>query len=389
VRTPVTAEEWEIAEILRKKKPKQIPVFLIGTKAEKQSSTMVAGEFYELGCSDREIFFTSGKEHFGLSELVRATEEEFARRSLPPKKAANQSDTVARIAIVGRPNSGKSTLLNTLSGKEISIVSDIPGTTRDSIDSEVRFEKETYLLIDTAGVRKKSQMHRDEIERHSRLRTLNALMRADLAIFLVSVEDGITHQDQSLADEIVEAGIGVVVVFSKWDLLRKQGQKESEEEEENKIDLVSPEKIKGEAKGKIISKTVAELRSGFLREAKVKLPFLSWAPVLFLSAVEKRGIHEIFNTAREVMSERTKKIPTHELNEFLEQALQLHPPASRKKIMLKVKYCTQTGVNPPTFAFFVNDPDAAHFSFIRFLENRLREVYGFWGTPIRIEMKKK
>ncbi len=391
IREPLTAEEETIAEILRKKKPKNIPVFVIATKAEKPSAEESAGDLYGLGVSDRDIFFVSAKEHKGLFELLEATEAEFERRSFPIKNSqeGEEENKITRIALVGRPNAGKSTLLNTLSGKDISIVSEKAGTTRDNIDSIVRFEKEEYLLIDTAGIRKKSRMNEEQIERFSRLRTLSALNRADIAILLIDAREGISHQDQTLADAIVEAGCGVMVVFSKWDLVREQGRSEVESEQESKA-LMRPDAMDDEEElEKKISKNVSSLRSYLLRQAQSKLPFLNWAPVLFLSAIEKRGIHDIFKTVREIMHERQRSIKTSELNDFLEHALNLHPPASRGKIQLKVKYVTQTGTNPPVFSFFVNDPDAVHFSFRRFLENRLREVYGFWGTPIRLDMRAK
>ncbi len=391
VRDPITAEELTIAEILRKKKPKNIPVFLVGTKAEKPSAPEVAGDFYTLGITDREIFFISAKEHRGLSELLDATEEEFARRSFLPRteEEAEGDGYATRIALVGRPNAGKSTLLNTLAGKEISIVSETAGTTRDNIDSEANFEKEKFLLIDTAGIRKKSRMNEEQIERFSRLRTLNALTRADVAVLLIDATEGISHQDQTLADEIISTGCGVMVVFSKWDLVRERGRSEVEQDEAEKA-IMRPDAMDDEEEvEKKISKNVSGLRSYLLRQAQSKLPFLNWAPVLFLSAIEKRGIHEIFSTAKQIMTEREKKISTSELNDFLEHVLNLHPPASRTKIQLKVKYVTQTGTNPPVFSFFVNDPDAVHFSFRRFLENRLREVYGFWGTPISLDMRAK
>ncbi len=391
VRQPLTAEEWTISEILRKRKPKNIPVFLVATKAEKTSANEAASEFYGLGITDRDIFFVSAKERRGTNELLDATEDELARRSFPEKSEDDTEveNAVTRIAIVGRPNAGKSTLLNTLAGKEISIVSEKAGTTRDNIDTTVMFEKEPFMLIDTAGIRKKSRMNEEQIERFSRLRTLGALARSDIAILMIDANEGISHQDQILADAMVEAGCGVIVIFSKWDLVRKKGRDEVEADQKSK-EIMRPDAVDDEKEvEKKISKSVASLRSYLLRQAQSKLPFLNWAPVLFLSAIEKRGIHDIFKTVREIKLERQRKIPTPELNDFLEHVLSLHPPASRTKTQLKVKYVTQTGTNPPKFSFFVNDPDAVHFSFRRFLENRLREVYGFWGTPIILDMRAK
>lgn len=387
-RSEVTAEEWQIAEILRKNKPKNIPVFLVATKAEKPSVSESAGELYALGVTEHELFFVSAKEHMGVPALLQATEAEFKKRGYQPKASPEESPYESRIAIVGRPNAGKSTLLNVLAGKKVAIVSEVAGTTRDNIDAIVAYEKEQYLLIDTAGVRKKSRMNREQIERFSRMRALSALARADVAVLLVSTEEGISHQDQALASELIDAGVGVMVVFSKWDLARQQVRTTVEteifEKDQFAVEKTSPEEIEKE-----ISKAVAKLRERFLREAQVKFPFLSWAPVLFLSSVEKRGIHEIFATAKNITAERKRRIGTSELNQFLEQALQLHPPAGKGTKRLKVKYVTQGESDPPQFLFFANDPDAVHFSFRRFLENRLREVYGFWGTPIRIEVRKK
>ena len=388
VRAELTAEEEMIADILRKKKPKHVPVFLVGTKAERHDADMIAGDMYSLGVTDREIFFISAKEYKGIPELLHATTDALLRSGFQKKTEETPEEYVAKLAFLGRPNAGKSTLTNVLSGKNISIVSPVSGTTRDTIDSVVRYEKEKYLLIDTAGMRKKSGMHKEQIERFSRLRALSALSRADIAVLLIDATEGITHQDQTIASEIKEAGVGVIIVFSKWDLAREKIRAEVAEEWEKKQKMkveVSPP----EEKEKKISKASIALRSRFLHQAQSKLPFLSWAPVLFLSSVDKKGIADIFVNAKKIMSEREKKIPTSELNVFLGQVLAAHPPASRTGKKLKVKYAVQTDTSPPTFSFFANDPDATHFSFRRYIENRLRDVYGFWGTPIRVEMRKK
>ncbi len=388
VRTELTAEEEEIAEILRKRKPKHVPVFLVGTKSEKPTANEVAGEFYRLGVSDRDIFFVAAKETIGTHELLDATEDALIQNGFQKKDEIKQENTIANICVLGRPNAGKSTFINTLSGKDISIVSPEAGTTRDNVDSIVRYEKKSYLLIDTAGIRKKSSMNKEQIERYSRLRALSALSRANIAILLIDATEGITHQDQTIAAEIKQAGMGVIIIFSKWDLIRKN-LKETIEQEIREKDEFKVEKTTAEEKEQKISKASIALRNRFIREAQAKLPFLSWAPILFLSSLEKRGVLEIFHTAEKIMEERKRKIPTSELNDFLEQALAAHPPASRGTKRLKVKYAVQTGENPPTFTFFANDPDATHFSFRRYIENRLRDVYGFWGTPIIVEMRKK
>jgi len=388
VREELTAEEEEIANILRKKKPKHIPVFLVGTKAEKPDAGNVAGDFYRLGITDREIFFVSAKEHMGTDHLLDATEEALLERGFQRKGIKEEDEFVGKICIMGRPNAGKSTLVNTLSGKSIAITSPEAGTTRDNVDSVVRFEKEPYLLIDTAGIRKKSSMNREEIERYSRMRAISAISRADLAILLIDATEGISHQDQTIAAELKEAGVGVMIIFSKWDLVRETVKNEVEQEITEKQTLRLIETSDTE-KEQTISKRSIGIRNRFIRQAQSKLPFLSWAPVLFLSSLEKRGIAEIFTSVKKIMGERSRKISTKDLNVFLEQALAAHPPASKGNKKMKVKYVTQVGTDPPKFLFFANDPDSAHFSFLRFLENRLREVYGFWGTPIQIKITRK
>lgn len=387
-RTELTSEEWMIADMLRKKKPKHVPVFLIATKAEKPSASQIASELYTLGISQEEPFFISAKEGYGMRQLLQATEKRLLSAGFLPNTQTDKEEYVAKISILGRPNAGKSTLVNTLSGKEISIVSPIAGTTRDNVDSVIAFEKELYLLIDTAGIRKKSKMHRENLERFSRLRAISALSRADVAILLIDATEGITHQDQTIASELTEAGVGVMIAFSKWDLRREMIRQEVAEKSDAEEQRTG-EKPSHEEQEKEVSKLSITVRDRFLRQAQREFPFLSWAPVLFLSSVEKRGIQEVFKNAKRIMTERSRSISTADLNVFLEQAIAAHPPASRGNMRLKVKYGTQIGKNPPHFVFFANDPDAAHFSFRRYLENRLRELYGFWGTPLRVEIRKK
>jgi GTP-binding protein len=387
VREELTAEEEMIVQILRKKKPKNIPVLLIGTKAEKPNSDDILSDFYRLGLNETEIFFVSAKERMGIYHLRYATEEILLENGFSKDENQKSSDVVARICILGRPNAGKSTLMNILSGKNISIVSPQTGTTRDNIDSLVRYEKESYLMIDTAGIRKKSSMNAQQIEKYSRMRAISSLTRADVALLIIDSTEGITHQDQTIASEIKAMGVGVLIIFSKWDLVRKKIRNTIEAE-------LQEEKEKGkeqtpEEREQRMSKTSLRTRRRFLLEAQEKLPFLNWAPVLFLSSLEKKGVQDIFVNTKKIMRERERKISTSELNVFLEQSLAAHPPAGKGTKHLKVKYATQADVNPPKFLFFANDPDVAHFSFQRYLENRLRDAYGFWGTPIQIEIRKK
>ena len=387
VRSEITAEEFEIAEILRTKKPKSVPVFLVGTKSEKPNAETFLGEMTRLLAAD-DYFFVSAKQNIGLSELVAATEKSFFQNGFSPKSEKKADDFVAKISILGRPNAGKSTLLNALSGKKIAIASEISGTTRDQIDSEIAFEKKKFLLIDTAGIRRKSAQNRDDIERYSRLRALASLERADIAILLIDATEGVAHADQMIAGQLVESGVGVMIVFSKWDKMRAKITDEVDAEIQKKFDRGGVETSKLDRE-KMISERISKLRARFLRHAQSKFPFLSWAPILFLSAFEKKGVRHLFENAEKIMTERRRKISTKLLNDFLAEALSSHPPASRGGKLLRVKYGVQIGENPPAFAFFANDPDAAHFSFRRYLENRLRDVFGFWGTPIHIEIRRK
>lgn len=360
-REEVTSEEEEVAQLLRRHAKKKT-ILLVGTKTETPKIEAEAlAALWSLRVGD-DVCFVAAKQGKGLHELIEKTEELCRQKGYIEnrKEELEGEEYVAKIAILGKPNAGKSTLVNVLSGKELSIVSPESGTTRDQIDSVVSYHQKKFLFVDTAGLAKKSTMHREEIERYSRLRALQAIYRSDMALLLIDSSKGISHQDQAIAKEIVEAGKGLVLVFSKWDLLRETDSKEMQEK-----------------------------RNLFLWRAKQKFAFLPWAPTLFLSSEDKRGMHHLFETAEKVAEERRKKIPTRELNALLEQALFQHPPASRGTRQLKVKYAVQTGTEPPAFKFFVNDPELAHFSFARYLENRIREAHGFWGTPMQIHLEKK
>jgi GTP-binding protein len=388
-KSELTSSEYEIAEILRKKLPKQVPVLLVATKAEKPSAQDQAAEYWGLGIGE-DLLFISAQQGFGLYQLLQKSEELLLQAGWTPKGKNTKNDEepaddyTAKIALLGRPNAGKSTLLNTLSRKEVSIVNPMAGTTRDQIDSAVRFENESYLLIDTAGVRRKAQMNKEAIERYSRLRALQALQRSDVAVLLIDATIGVSHMDQLIAGEIREAGVGVIIVFNKWDIAKAEQRELIAEKAAAKAERTGMEIDKEKMEQKI-SEQNSSLRQRYLRQAQSKLPFIPWAPVLFTSSLTYQGLHHIFTTAKEIMAERQKQIPTNTLNVWLKQVLTEHHHTLKTGKELKAKYIQQVGSNPPHFKVWVNDADATHFSFRRFLENRLRDHFGFWGTPIVIE----
>lgn len=382
-RDELTGEEYKIAEILRTKNKKNIPVFIVITKSEKKDSEVISGDIYQLGVGN-EFFSVSAKQNLGIKKLINETEKTLLSMGFSRNI---KEDVKLKIAILGKPNAGKSTLINTLINKDLCLVSQESGTTRDSIDTIVNFEKESFLIIDTAGLRKKSSMNENEIERYSRARSIVSIGNSDIVVFLIDSSLGISHQDQIIAGEIIKNQKGVIVVFSKWDITRKKIREtviEKFKEKKEKGIIFDQEDIEKE-----ISKESINKRQKLIQEAQNKIKFLSWAPILFLSSVEKKGFGDIFKNSVKIFEERNKRVKTSILNTFLEQALSLHPPASKTNKQLKIKYCEQVGVSPPKFIFHVNNPEFAHFSLSRFLENRLREAFGFWGTSIEIILKKK
>jgi GTP-binding protein len=271
--------------------------------------------------------------------------------SLPESEEEPETEG-PRIAIAGRPNVGKSRLLNAILGQERAIVSDVPGTTRDSLDTQIEWEGDTVTLIDTAGIRRRGRID-PGVERFSVLRSMRSIERADVVLLLIDATEGFTAQDLHIAGFIDEQKKGCVVVINKWDLVEKD------------------------------SGTMEEYR----RAAHNALDFMPYAPILFTSAKLGQRIHQVMEAALRVVDERDRRVPTAKLNQVLKEAVQKHPPPSRPGKWMKFYYVTQADVSPPTFVFFCNDPAALHFSYRRYLENELRAEFGFEGTPVRLSFR--
>jgi GTP-binding protein len=273
---------------------------------------------------------------------------------LPPsEELAELDDAPVRIAILGRPNVGKSSLLNTLLGEERAIVSPVPGTTRDPVDTEMVWEGRHITLIDTAGIRRRGKVD-EGVEKWSVLRSARALKRADAALLLIDAVEGITAQDTHIAGLIADEGVSVVVVINKWDAVDTETRRS---------------------------------RQAFEDQVREDLKFLNYIPVLFASALTGFRVKEIIPTALEVIESRYQRLPTGQLNDVVHQALALHAPPSKRGKRLRIYFVTQPEVAPPHFVFFVNDPRLVHFSYRRYLENTIREVYPFPGTPVRMTFR--
>jgi GTP-binding protein len=319
------------------------PTVVVANKADNKAREEAAVDFYELGMG--QPVAVSALHGLGVGDLLDRIAELVGRRDQP---AAAETDEV-RMAIVGRPNVGKSALLNAILGEDRVIVSEKPGTTRDAIDTVFDYQGRSLRLIDTAGIRRRGKVERG-VERHSVMRSQEAIERSDVAAVVVDATDPLTAQDVHVIGYADQAAKGIVIVFNKWDLV--------EDPEESAKYLVK------------------------LLRAKVK--FAPWAFHCFTSATERRGIPRLLQLALTAEEARRRRVPTNEVNAVVRRALSRHAPAIEGKRRLKVLYVTQADVRPPTFVFFVNDPELVHFSFRRYIENQLREAFGFQGTAIRV-----
>ncbi|TET53417.1 MAG: ribosome biogenesis GTPase Der [Anaerolineales bacterium] len=338
-----TGGDDEVADILRRA---HCPIFLAANKADNESLRQAAYEFYSMGLGD--VYSISALHGKGVADLLDALID-----VLPESQPEPEDDAVG-IAIVGRPNVGKSSLLNKLLGEERAIVSPIPGTTRDAIDTRLVWEGTPVKLIDTAGIRRPGKIGRG-VEHYSVLRALRALQRSDVALLVIDGVQGVTAQDTHVAGMILDEWASTVVLVNKWDAVEKDDQTFNE-------------------------------YSAWVRHA---LRFLDYVPVLFISALTGQRVHKVLPTALAVHEARSKRIPTGELNRIVQNAFDRHSPPSKRGRRLKVYYASQPGVDPPTFVFHVNDPDLVHFSYERYLENRLRAACEFSGTPLRLVFKQR
>ena len=335
--------DQEIADLLRRSGKPVIPVV---NKIDHPGAAAEIMAFYSLGMGDP--LPVSAAHGRGTGDLLDRICE-----LLPEEQvSAGLAEEAVRVALVGRPNVGKSQLLNTILGRERVIVSATPGTTRDAVDTLFNYNGSTYVLIDTAGVRRKSRV-KEAVEYYSVLRSLKAVERADIALLLLDAESGIAEQDQKLAGYIDQAGRGLIIGVNKWDL------------------------IKGRQ----------EARQDWLAEISRAFAFAPYAPVTFISALTGSRVQELFPLFDRVRQELYRRVPTSLLNELVLDALAVNPPPSYKGKRLKIYYAAQVAVKPPTFIFFVNNPQFMHFSYRRYLENRLREAFDFCGVPLRLKIR--
>jgi GTP-binding protein len=356
-RSGITAADEEVADLLRRGKK---PVILAVNKADNARLRQDAVEFYALGLSDP--IDLSSLQGIGTGDLLDRIVEE-----LPPEEEqpeGEEEEEIPRIAIVGRPNVGKSSLLNAILGTQRAIVSDVPGTTRDAIDTEVEFQDRKLRLVDTAGIRRRGRVG-PGVEKFSVLRSSRAIERSDVALLVVDASEGLAAQDTHIAGEIHEQTKGVIVVVNKWDLAQAQRRAEREGRPPKPDDEIES----------------AERYREILAEG---LKFIPYAPIVFTSATTGYHVQSLLETALSIADIRYLRIPTSRLNEVVRDAVRRHNPTVFRGKVLKIYYATQTQVNPPTFVFFVNDPQALHFSYERYLENQLREAFGFKGTAIRL-----
>ena len=354
--------DHEVADRLRRASK---PIILVINKADNPRRELEGVEFYALGMEPAiAVSAQHGRSTGDLADMVV--------EALPPElegASAQSDDAVAdgdldelaetemgppRVAIVGRPNTGKSTFVNRVLGQERMIVSDVPGTTRDPVDTTVMVDEEPMVLVDTAGIRRRGSVQQG-IERYSVLRSMKAIDRADVAVVMTDATEGYTAQDAHVVGHVLEAGKGIVLVINKWDVVEKDGHTADE----------------------------------WLKVLRREAPYLAWADIVFASAMTGQRMERILREARRVADERYRRVPTADLNRVVMDAVRAHPPSHVRNRLGKVLYATQVSVAPPTFVIFVNDPELIHFSYRRYMENRIRDEYGFLGTPIRLILRER
>ncbi len=342
----VTPADVEVADFLRRMQAEEDgqrrpPIFLVVNKAENEERRLQALQFYELGLGDP--YPISALHGIGTGDLLDDVVASF------PISEEEEEDESVKIAIVGRPNVGKSSLLNRILGEERAIVSPIAGTTRDAIDTHLLYEDVPITLIDTAGIRRRGKIERG-VEKYSVLRSFEAIERSDVALLLIDATTGVTAQDAHVAGFILEDWKSVVVVINKWDAIPKDN----------------------------------ETMENYTRHVRQDLNFLDYVPVLFISAKTGQRVDQVLPTALRVQEERLVRLSTSEVNQILQDAQEAHPAPAHAGRQLKIYFGTEARTDPPTFVFYCNDPKLAHFSYQRYLENRIREAHGFLGTPLKL-----
>lgn len=345
----VTPADLEVTQILRQHQVEkegvlQPPILLVVNKADSTRLRNQAFEFYELGMGDP--YPVSAVHGTGTGDLLDALVANFTNVS------EETDDDSVKITIVGKPNVGKSSLLNRLLGEERAIVSPIPGTTRDAIDTYLSYQDIPVTLIDTAGIRRRGRIE-PGVEKYSVIRSFKAIERSDVALLLIDATTGITAQDAHIAGFIIDSWKSAVLIVNKWDAVEKDNY----------------------------------TMDNFIQVIRQELKFLSYVPILFISAMTGQRVERVLPLALQVQEERLVHIPTSQLNQIFQHAQDQHPAPSQGGKQLKIYYCTQVRNDPPTFMLYVNEPKLCHFTYLRFLENRLREEYAFLGTPVRILMR--
>ncbi|HWS30297.1 MAG TPA: ribosome biogenesis GTPase Der [Clostridia bacterium] len=343
-REGITAADEDVAELLRRSKK---PVVLAVNKVDNQKFEDSAYDFYSLGIG--EPFTISAEQGLGLGDILDEVVKHFDESSAPEQEDAT------KIAVVGKPNVGKSSLVNALLGQERTIVSDIPGTTRDAIDSPFTYNGENYILIDTAGIRRKRAIEDESIERYSVIRSLGAVRRADVVLIVVDASEGMSEQDVRIAGYVHEEGKASVLIVNKWDKIEKDTHTMNEFEKKLASDLA----------------------------------FMDYVPMLFISAKTGQRVAKVLETAKLAYVQNCTRIKTGTLNDVVAEAVSMNEPPSDKGRRLKIYYATQTDIKPPTFVLFVNEPEIMHFSYKRYLENYFRKSFNFTATPLRILVRKR
>lgn len=340
----LTAADEDVAQLLfRSKKPTVVAV----NKIDNFEQRDLIYEFYSLGFG--EPVPISGTHGIGIGDLLDEIVRHFSKM-----EDEDYDENVIRFSLIGRPNVGKSSLVNSILGRERVIVSDIAGTTRDAIDTAFKRDGQEYVIIDTAGMRKRGKVY-ESTEKYSVLRALRAIERSDVVLIVLNAEEGIIEQDKKIAGYAHDAGRALMIIVNKWDVIEK----------DNKTLQTFEEKIRDE------------------------FQFISYAPILFVSATTQQRLQSILPTVQTVAENHALRIKTNVLNDVIMDAIAMNPTPTDKGKRLKINYITQVSVKPPTFVLFVNDPELLHFSYRRFLENQIRDTFGFKGTPIHIITRKK
>lgn len=337
--------DYDIANILRQSGK---PIFLAVNKCDNVESLMMTNDFYSLAVGDP-VGISALHGSGGVGDLLDLVTDDFEVTE------EEENDGKIRIAIVGRPNAGKSSIVNALLNTQRVIVSNISGTTRDSIDSYITYKDTEFVIVDTAGIRKKSKVDYG-VEKFAVDRAIRSIRECDVAVLVIDANEGISDQDKKISSIITESGKGIIVAINKWDLV--------EDKKSNTINK-------------------------FEKELAKDIPFLSYVPKIFISALTKQRLGQIFDKSMEVYAQCVKRVSTGLLNKVINEAYALNPPTSFKGKRLKVLYTTQAAIQPPTFVLFVNNEDLLKDSYKRYLENKLREAFGFFGTPIRISVRER